>query len=479
MNQRNVTVDPRAPASPVDDPQIVEIMDLETGAILNVAKFIGSHRYDAFIKLRGQVRERLHTENCKFACAWCGTPAYIVSNQCKRFFFRHLGEDGSCTAHTRGALSQDEILARKYHGLRESEAHKRIKALIERSLNADPAFHNIEQEKVWRAARDPKARRRPDVQAVSKDRRFAFEVQLSTTFLDVVVERRDFYKEEGALLVWVIGGFLLEYRRLTTDDLLFSNNSNILVVDDETANISEDRRIFHVRCHFRRPVRYGDSVKDEWDEKIVQFGDLTCDFQNHKVFFFDFEAEEKRLLEIIEAELISRQRQSDDNLRAEFFSFWLEAGASSDESLETSAQWATLKAEFETRGVEVLLDPHEKRSWSFRGMMNGLLSAKLGRPVGWNFDTLIRVAHNLADKYPEHLLAFEYAIKCFDALDGLGRQKLLQEQDKSKKWARKQAEIREKLATHDSEYIPDKRILPALVFLFPEIGQRVQTFFAL
>ncbi|MFZ0495163.1 MAG: DUF6035 family protein [Methylocella sp.] len=207
MNFGNVTVDPLAQASPVDNPEIAEITDLETGEIHDVSTFIGLHRYDAFIEKRGQVRERLHTGKCKFACAWCGTPAYIVSNQCKRFFFRHLIEDGSCAAHTRGTLSQDEIRARKYHGLRESEAHKRIKALIERSLNADPAFHTIQQEKVWRAARNPKALRQPDVQARSNDRRFAFEVQLSTTFLDVVVGRRLFYREEGALLVWVVARY--------------------------------------------------------------------------------------------------------------------------------------------------------------------------------------------------------------------------------------------------------------------------------
>ena len=48
----------------------------------------------------------------------------------KRFFFRHKTEDGSCPAKTRGTLSEEEIRARKYHGLRESEAHKRIKQLI-------------------------------------------------------------------------------------------------------------------------------------------------------------------------------------------------------------------------------------------------------------------------------------------------------------------------------------------------------------
>jgi Family of unknown function (DUF6035) len=277
------------------------------------------------------------------------------------------------------------------------------------------------------------------VQAVSSDRRFAFEVQLSTTFLDVVVGRRDFYKEEGALLVWVVSKFLPEYRRLTTDDLLFCNNSNILVVDEETTRISEERRVFHVRCSFRRPVRDDDSLKDECDEKIIRFTDLTCDFQNQKAFLFDFEGEEKRLREIIEAEWEARQRQADDNLRAEFLSLWTELEPSSDDSPETSARWAAFKAEFATRGIDVWLDPRE--NGSFRGMMNGLLSAKLGRPVGWRFETLIQVAHHLADRYPEHLLGFGYANKHFDTLDDLGRQKLLENQDTSKKWAKKQPYI--------------------------------------
>jgi hypothetical protein len=467
---KNVTVDPRSPASPVDGPEIVEIMDCETGKYLKVSILVRSHTYDKFIELRGQVRERLHTENCKFHCAECGTPAYIVASKHKRFFFRHVKEDGSCSASTRGSLSQDEIRARKYHGQRESEAHKRIKSLIERSLDADAAFHTIQQEKMWRAARDPKAWRQPDVQAQSNGKRFAFEAQLSTTFLDVVVERKLFYKEESALLIWVMGTFSPEYRRLTTDDLLFSNNSNILVVDEETTRVSEDRRAFYIRCHFRRPVRDGDTLMDEWVEQIVRFRDLTCDFDKQRAFFFDFEGEEKQLQEIMKAELEGRHQQADDTLRTEFLTLWMEEPRLTV-GPEASARWDGLKAVFASRGIEISPD-----NWSFQGMMNGLLSAKFGRPVGWNFTKLIEVAHCLADRYPEHLIAFHYALKHFDALDNLGREKLLQEQDKSGKWARRKVEIREKLKASDSKYIPDKIFLPALMFLFPEVGRSVQEF---
>ncbi|WP_454655544.1 DUF7830 domain-containing protein [Bosea beijingensis] len=186
MRAGNVTIDPLAQASPVEDPELAEVLELETGEIFKAVEFIGGLRYDALVKLRVDVQDDLQRGRYRFQCAWCSTPAYIVASSQKRFFFRHIEEDGSCAARTREALSAEEILARKYQGQREGEPHKRIKSLIERSLAADPTFSSVALEKTWRAARDPKARRQPDVQAVCGERRLAFEAQLSTTFLSVV-----------------------------------------------------------------------------------------------------------------------------------------------------------------------------------------------------------------------------------------------------------------------------------------------------
>ena len=157
--------------------------------------------------------------------------------------------------------------------MRESEAHKRIKHLIERSLRADSVFETeaIIQEKRWNSTHDPKTWRTPGVQAVSPEGRFAFEAQLSTTFLDVVVSRRMFYRDEGAHLIWVLASFSEDYRRMTTDDLLFSNNSNVFVVDDETVRVSEETKRFHLRCHYRVPFCDVGSISDKWQEAIVPF----------------------------------------------------------------------------------------------------------------------------------------------------------------------------------------------------------------
>jgi uncharacterized protein DUF6035 len=455
---RNITIDPQSPAMPVDDPEIKEVLDLGDGSFHDVRTYIRAHRYGEFITKRVLIREALNT-NPLFACALCATPVYVVATPEKHFFFRHCVEDGSCPAQTRGSLSQAEILARKYHGLRESEAHRRIKHLIERSLAVDPSFarETILQERRWRSSNDSKVWRQPDVQAVRGKQRFAFEVQLSTTFLNVVVERRQFYRDEMASLVWVFGQFAPEYRRMTTDDLLFSNNANVLIVDDETTRLSEESGAFHLRCHYLRPLIDGDSIRDTWQEKVVRFEDLTCDIQGQRTYFFDHAGEKNRL-----------QTEIADRLREELFEFWESTSLHIGHRPENSARWNALKSSFAARGIALPEDPSADSS--FRGMMHALLSAIKGTPIGWQFTTLIEVAHRVAEGYPQHLLRFGFALELS------GHRDLLDVQDASGRWKRKRAALRERIRAGDATYFPDAQWLTAFEFLFPKVAKKVSEF---
>lgn len=456
----NVTVDPSSPATPVDDPQIAEVLDLVTGEIIDVSAFIGSHRYDDVVAQRTRVRECLKKDDPAYACALCWTPVTLVASVHKRFFFRHIHEDGSCRAQTRSALTEAQIRARKYHGLRESQAHKRIKSLIERSLRADPAFdpESILTETRWKASDDSGLWRQPDVQARSAAGRFAFEAQLSTTFLDVVVDRSLFYQAEGATLVWVLGSFLPEYRRMMTDDPLFTNNANVFVVDNETVTASEERKRFHLRCHYRRPLKDGDEMKEVWDEALVCFHDLTIDADWRRIFHFDFAGEAAR----IKSEL-------DQDLREEFTAFWLETVNGHFDGLpERTARWDALKKRFATRNVA--LPDHPTADSSFRSLIQGVLSATHGHSIGWQFNRLIEVAHRLAEGHPEHLLAFGHALKLS------GHDELLKSQDTSGKWKRRRDEIGPRVKARDPKYMPSTEWLPVLSFLFPEVGAAVKSF---
>ncbi|MBB4395073.1 DUF6035 family protein [Bradyrhizobium sp. ERR14] len=457
-SSHNVTIDALDFATPVDDPEIAEVIDLISGEVLRATTFIASHRYDEFVKvMRVAMREAMKKGKPRHVCALCSTPVHLVGNKQKRFFFRHKIEDGSCPAVTRSVLSEEEIRARKYHGLRESDAHKRIKGLIERSLRADPSFdtESIVQEKRWNAADDPKTWRKPDVQATSVQGRFAFEAQLSTTFLDVVVSRRMFYRDVGAHLIWVLANFSEDYRRMTTDDLLFSNNSNVFVVDQETVRLSEETKQFHLRCHYRIPFDDAGTIRDKWQETIVPFSAVKKEIEQQRAYFFDYEAEEAKI--------------SDRLLRDEVIAYWAENMTRQREgSPDHQDRWLALKKNLAARNIAV----PDRPAWDsgFRGMMHAVLSALKGYGVGWQFDTLIQCAHQTAQVHPESMLAFGFAVEV------AGHKELLKSQDSTGKWASRCEVMRSQLRKGDPKYTPPQEWMPALSFLFPEVGARLAEF---
>ncbi|MFC0808949.1 DUF6035 family protein [Ensifer sp. P24N7] len=408
--RRNITVDPLAYADPVQNPEITEILDLASGEVLDAVQWISGRRYDHLIADRVSIRENLSSVP-RFSCALCPTPVYLVSSPEKRFFFRHKSEDGSCPAKTRSALSREAIQALKYDGQRESEAHKAAKARIIRSLAADPANSDIHTERQWRSSGKPGSRRQPDVQAQTVFGRVAFEVQLSTTFLDVVAERRSFYRQEGALLIWMMAGFNPEDRRLTTDDLLFSNNSNILVVDEETAQLSERKGLFHVRCHYRVPEVVAGKLKDGWRDEIIAFGDLMVDFERQTAWAFDYAGQANLLLQQQEATRLG----GEDDLRQRICSFWLARNQKTPETVSQVRTWQNLIGELSARGVPAPISDRYDRA--ITGLMNGILSAREKTPVGWDFKHLIQVVHRICDGYPEHALTMGFAGICMRGPD--------------------------------------------------------------
>jgi hypothetical protein len=473
----NITVSPLAQAKAVKDPAIGEVIDLDTGEFVDTVQFISGYLFQAVVEQRVEILARMMAGNPHYVCATCHVPVYLVSRPEEHiFFFRHRHEDGSCPAQTRSALSEQEIRARKYHGLRESEPHKRVKALILRSLDADAAFSDVRTERNWRSDKNAAAYRRPDVQADHASGRLAFEVQLSTTFLSVVVGRREFYRQEGALLVWVFAGFDPDYRLLTTNDLLFSNNSNVFVVDDETALRSEQTGIFHLRCHYRRPLRDGDSVSDCWKERIAPFHELLQDRERQRAYLFDYSTAEARLREEIAEERRQRIAEAEASDRNDFQEFWLAHGRHFKHTPENRAAWQDLREQFAARGIALPDFPDSDDEMT--AMLNALYSVRGGLPVVWKFTKLVQIAHLLAENHPRQLAAFGHAVKIYK------RENQLNEEDNSRKWRNRVAGgngslgLSERMHAFDPELRPDPALLPMTRLLFPEVALKVEAYLA-
>ncbi len=441
----NVTVDPRERATPVDDPAIIEARSGRTGRLLDAKRLIRSFDYAAAIRLRGTLKDAASCGRSRLVCPMCGVTLFLASSMRKNFYLRHRSEDGSCPAVTHSGLTEAEMRAMKYRGAQESNAHLRTKELLVHSLAADPGFSDVRVEATWRASEGVVGLRRPDVSARCGDLRAAFEVQLSTTFLDVVLGRKRFYRDEGAALVWILPGFDPSYRRMTTDDILFGNNSNILVVDEATVAASIAARQFIVRVWHRQPRIDGEHIVDDWVERLVAWSELLIDIDRQTVCAFDFAAAESaaisevgRLREQQEAAREAKWRAdaeaAEGDLRAEISAWAL----SEDDVVSPVAyhrRWAELNYDLVAYRANLQGSATDLRV-PIR-MVKVIETAKTGKPVGFRYDTLVEVAHHLFHQRPELLKGFGFLLRAY------GHHHLLAEQDARGKWASKVASHRE------------------------------------
>lgn len=463
---RNVTYDPLAQAQLAPNPAIKTLMSLETGEFFTAQELVETRTYEAVVRLRNVLREALHRKTPKLICDRCLAAAYLVSSTTKRFFFRHVHEDGSCTAVTRAGLTVDQIKARQYQGLRESQAHHALKNLIEASLLLDPAFADVAVERTWRGA---EGWRRPDVGASLGGLRLAFEGQLSTTFLSVVVERRAFYRDNGGLLVWVLGDFDPDNRRMTEDDIVFPNNANVLVVNDESLAASRATGRFMVKVWHRRPRAAHLSQAAEWVCQTAAFADLTLDQATQRAFLVDVEGQEAAAkAAAAEAARIAREAAlaakaaAMATLREDFLAF-LEEDRPNDE--EEAVAWSAFERRFLEAGVAL-----PERPW-VRGELQRwqrlVRTALSGEVFGWGFSTLPQVAHHLHDQHPGLLYVFGWL------LQASGHNARLKTQDGTRKWRQKADRLRA-LAPEDRErFKPDLGRLELLLFLFPDAAPTI------
>ncbi|MBT0654285.1 hypothetical protein KI810_14565 [Geobacter luticola] len=275
----------------------------------------------------------------------------------------------------------------RYNGLKEGADHQRLKKLLKESLQADPevAPDSLAVEQRWWGVVDESKWRTPDVTAVRDGIRIAFEVQLSTTFLNVMRERHQFYRENGGLLFWIFREAQQVDPRQMQDDVFFTNNSNLFVVDDETRELSQKHCCLTLRCFYLEPQLDGPEL---WRERLITFPELTIDLPRQRVFYFDNEAARAAVVAMQEA----RAREL---LREQFIDFWLTYDAIPDEARHDACQ--RLINKLADAGIIVQSEPTRdllRFAWL-------CLSAQAGHPVGFGHKTLLEVANYAMDNCPE------------------------------------------------------------------------------
>lgn len=441
----------------VPNPEIPAVVRIDGWAEFPVADIIGRD-YAAVIQLRLALRSAIARGDPIYACPRCSVPVYLVSREdTRRFYFKHLHEDGNCPAVTRGALSEKEINALKYNAAKESPAHKRMKEIIEESIKCDARFSEPQLEKTWKGADG--TWRRPDVQVSFGDQRIAFEVQLSTTFIRVIAERREFYLREGGMLIWLFQHFTEHDTRLTQDDVFYNNNRNAFLANEETLAASRATGRLHLECCWSAPVRQNNEIVLTQHRKIVSIDELTVDVERQRIFYFDFDQEMAKAS-------VTPQQASAAQLRRDFEEFWL--SKPSAHTRETLSQWYAFRRRFSEHGISL---SQYLGGDGAEALLNNLYSAKHGKVVGRSFKKFIEVAHRVAGGYKGHLWAFGLLLAAHNRVE-----QLWAEDENSGKWAAKRQIFRPKIEAGDAAYRPDPKLNQLIGFLFPEIVDKLHRY---
>ncbi|WP_313569971.1 DUF6035 family protein [Comamonas terrigena] len=446
------------PSLAVDDPKVAFVLDTATGQELRAQDLIGSDMARA-IELRFEIKKSIQEDRAKYLCSECFAPVSLISQvSVRKFHFRHTTEDGSCSAITRGELSQKDINARKYNGLKESFAHRQMKQWLADSLHASGLFTSIAQEARWTGPITG-AWRKPDVSALFGDLKVAFEIQLSTTFIDVIAERWRFYQKEGGLLFWVFSRFDEDHRRLMQDDVFYNNNQNAFIVSESTRNASLASGEFLLDCVWATPELPG--REKGLSRQRISFQQLNLDPVHQQAYFFDFRSENERLA----AELMSEQA----GWSAQFGEWWVEAADKKTSQYDVEDALSDFPAgaprHWDEWGMlsQSPLSEYTAGKYLPVALLNALYSAKHGRPIGLRRRQFIEVAHYVAQSHPQHLRWFRRALEVYNL------RSLLKEQDKSGKWAKRVKAYVPLLRQNDMRYLPDETYRDLIEWLFPEL----------
>lgn len=262
-------------------------------------------------------------------CSVCYQPVVLRGDINRSFFFAHTKNSDDCPIKTTTNLTHDEILAMKFNGQKEGKAHRENKYRLAELVKQDGFFSDdVLVESTFRETNSSgiaKHWRRPDVSVVSAHGEYSivFELQVSTTFIEVIVSREAFYKANNAYIMWVFLSFDCE--KFTTLDVGYSNRSNVFVFDEEAKSLSSENQKLMLKCYYKKPfMNSGLSISYEWDCQLVDFNDLSFNADEKKIYFADPNSLKEEILKEIqfakdklESDRIAREKIFEENRRKE------------------------------------------------------------------------------------------------------------------------------------------------------------------
>lgn len=401
-------------------------------------------KYDNDHRERSVIRRELYkatkdNEEKQLVCSICNHSLKLSGGigTKQKLHFRHYQDHIGCPITTSENKTQKEIDAIRYNGAKESERHLKLKQFIYNQLIRDNRFQQSAMEKVVKILKEKKSWRRPDVSSIFENKKIVFEVQLQTTYLNVIVDREEDYKSEKTYIMWFFDNNVNEFR-FSEEDIFYANKSNAFVITNETMIESFRQNKFLFECCYKIPFIKNNRIYEKWESEIISFYDLKFDKNNYKVYYYDFDRERNKL-------------EQQNRIRSSLIKI---------ERFNNIDDWKILENDLKPLFKKYnVIDNHKV----IRTIII-LYSIKKQKLYGWETHTLIWA---LNDLFESHIEYFHLIIKMIDE-NKLGDK--IREQDRNKTFAKKANPWREKR----NKNIEENKYNNLFITLFPELGNKIQ-----
>jgi len=284
---------------------IETILDLKTGKRIETAVLFenANEREQEIFILRTEIEKQIQTQEIRYVCLYCKKPVALrgrksTSRESPTFYFSHPYRSPDCIIKTTSNLTEEEIRCIKYNGAKETAEHEGLKNMIASYLRLDKNINEVFIEKTYKDLAVSKNWRRPDVMAILPDKKIAFEIQLSTTFLSVVVARTMFYQQRGVFLIWIFPHFSVEsdMQRFTQKDVFYNNSFNVYVFDQDAQDRSGKVGELILSCFYKEHYLENEIVNSRWVKSYIGIYQLSFNSEKYSLHYYD-SSERKNMLE--------------------------------------------------------------------------------------------------------------------------------------------------------------------------------------
>lgn len=279
-------------------PTVDEVFDFRNDKYIDSESLLLSMDEKSQTKLRFELNEVKNDERDRIlGCGRCFQIVKLRGGQAfnkRKLHFYHVLNNDDCPYSDPNKYDRDQILRIKFNGQQEGFDHLDIKSKLSNILINSENITNVEIEKrrILSIEDNSNEWKKPDIACNYNEYKIVFEIQLSTTFLDVIASRQSFYRKDKSFVIWVFKHFDKDI--FTHKDTFYANNENAFVFSDESFDISINEKELILECHYHEYESCGLIIKPpELKKEYVRLSQITFNTDGYKAYYFDSDKSEK------------------------------------------------------------------------------------------------------------------------------------------------------------------------------------------